>query len=269
MCISNNLKNRCFLNQLVNTQIKGVIPGIELKNGKLCINHNFFKCCQGTSQIFDDKTNTTYICDLNWRFMEVERLFKLYHLIWRDKFRLIPEELNQDYDDQRLKVINNFFVNFNGSQQKAMIFKTNLCMSPSKMWPLALSSVWKHGFKSIFICFGKHKFYEQISVQLQTPSIMSQRKVAIFVGNIDKLYDSKLSLELDNIISYAYESNFYLFLEFIDYSKKIQEPKLMPKLSKFFRDKMNILQNKSNLDFMFSSSISKLREICINFDTLC
>ncbi len=196
----------CVSKNLENPLLNGLGLGLNfIDNQQIELKVEVFPCCQGQARLWDQQLQAIRTCSLRARLSRVEKLYAQYRKIWPHSSRL-PHQVSNPLSAQIL-------------QDLAAVFKrdrasTHLIISPHRqpsiLWSQALASIWRFGIEARLINLTKHDTQElaQFTADFSGP-------IALFVEQIDRLWDPMYVEALEHIVTRAYHSEAFLWLDFL------------------------------------------------------
>lgn len=122
--------------------------------------------------------------------------------------------------------------------------------TPSKIWPLAIACAWRFGIET-------HMINLDIKASITLPAQSKMGKmVAIFIENVDRLWEPYRAQAFETIIHFAYNSNSLIWIEFDESEQSKQKNKIT--VGDFLSNRLATLKAKSPLDFIDPDARSRL-----------
>lgn len=122
--------------------------------------------------------------------------------------------------------------------------------TPSKIWPLALACAWRFGIETHMI-----NLDIKASITLPARSKMNAT-VAIFIENVDRLWELNRAQAFETIIQYAYNSNALIWIACIEAQQTEKTNKIT--VGDILTHRIASLKSKSPLDYIDQDAKSRL-----------
>lgn len=240
----------CVLEGLANPQLQGVLVGVKIAAQKLRPEPRAFACCEGSGLC--EQGSELRRCDIRWRLQAVERLLASVSRFY--ELKISPREVIAGL---KLSANDMFFLKkclqlTALPRQRAIVLRQR-AEEQSPLLAMALAAIWRFGIDCQLVVFGKYA--------LQEFKTEGTRPRLLLVDRVQGLSDPSQALELDLLISYAYHSGCYLGLALAEASAPT--PLKPGATSKdYFSRKIAVLKARPQLEFLSSSTRSRLENMC-------
>lgn len=191
---------------LANPMLDGVIFGLEWEDHKLTPSAKLLPCCAGRGFQVDKSGANQSRCSLKRRLVAIEKLQKQFQMTW-PKTNLqrcigLPSA-------QGSRILRQLSETIKGYRPQASELHGTL-HKPSELWAMAMAAVWRFDTHAHLVNLNRMRSMSQ----LLPPPEMETGRLAIFVEQVDNLWNSAQVDALETLISYAYNSNAYLWIEY-------------------------------------------------------
>lgn len=195
----------CTLDNLQESKLFSVLPGVKFENGIAMPDLKHFSCCQGSGMHLSIADNSVKRCEIKSRLSRVQQiLIQLAHT-WGPEyvFQLLKESISQD-ELHWLKILKS------GKIEKGF-FRVSQRASPgpSRFWLMALAAVWRFGYNVHIVTLGKIKFGKLLPAEDFYKDIN-----IVLIENIDGLWKPEPLYDFETLISLCDQSVFPMFCEF-------------------------------------------------------
>jgi len=202
----------CFFDKIRSPSISSLMDGLRFQNGDLDIVPDSLLCCAGSGllDVGSRSSGSVKKCDLMHRLANTRKLYQVYYKHWGKSFPLPPDEVKNKTSDQAILTMLEFF----RSRSQAKLLMTNKSGAPSEVWPMALMASWHLGYKCHVVRFDMSNI-SQILPRDEFMTESTNEKSIIFVEQIQKLFEPNNAEKLEQLVSYAYNADCLLVLDFI------------------------------------------------------
>ena len=245
-------RNACILKTLANPMLNGILLGLEWTEYELKVDESMLPCCAGRGYMEDHERNSQTRCDLQKRMKASEALIVQYLRTWSHCREQLPHKLGAAHSSKVLRQVADALKGYrpqgtvtNGKPGR-----------PSELWAMALTSVWRFGIEAHVVNLSKFNPKDLLPAKEKESNTL-----AIFVEQVDKLWDDKQAGALEALVNYAYRSNTFLWIEFCkEGNEKVQEDDLSLKAN--FSRRISKLKNRSPYEFLDADCVSRLKSLC-------
>ncbi|SMF40858.1 hypothetical protein [Pseudobacteriovorax antillogorgiicola] len=242
----------CILKSLANPMLNGILLGLEWRDYELLANDKLLPCCEGRGFTEDPQHATQIRCSLVKRVRATEAILYQYMKTWSHCRDLAPHSIHASHSARLLRQVAESLKGYrpqgsvvNGRQGK-----------PSDFWAMALASTWRFGIHSHVVTLSK----ATPKTLLPSPD-KENDTLAIFVEQVDKLWDDKQAAALEAIVNYAYNSNALLWIEFCkEQSHKVEADSFS--LEANFKRRISNVKSRSPYEFLDQDCVSRLKSLC-------
>lgn len=245
------IKKTCVLKALENPNLNGLALGLEYDNaGFFKPNERFFPCCHGTgnheltSDADHSPIHNIFRCKIKHRINAVNEIAQLYHMAWPKANP--PHQVSKE---DNTKLLSDLSGSLKGYEPQAKISFGKKDM-PSKIWPLALACAWRFGIETHII-----NLDIKASITLPARSKM-HATIAIFIENVDRLWEPYRAQAFETIIQYAYNSNALLWISCTQGQQAEKTNKIT--VGDILSHRIASLKSKSPLDYIDPDAKSRL-----------
>ncbi|MBF0442714.1 MAG: hypothetical protein HQK54_12480 [Oligoflexales bacterium] len=251
-----NVRN-CVIESLDNSLIGGILLGLSVENGEISFQREFFPCCQGEGGYFNEKEGHARICPLKGRVKRVREVLKKYYTVWGDRF---PESPHYTLPRRSAEIIGNIEKVIRGDAPLACV-SAGKKDAPSDLWKFALASIWRFGLDVHMVSFKK---YSSKNLLPDIKKLNGVERIAIFAEHVDRLWEPSVVNEFESLLSFAYNSGSFLWVEFITETCGRTDPerKEFESATEELRHRVNVIKQKSPLRFLEPSALSRLKSLC-------
>ncbi len=241
----------CILRNLDNPLLSGLALGLTAsKDGPLAVSPQFFPCCSGNGQAWDQRRSGYHICSLKARMSRLHDLMGLYARYYPDTARL-PFQVTPAWANQILQELAGVFKrdtlpgSISYSSQKAQ---------PSLLWSKAFASIWRFGMD---VRMARLTAFDPEELMRLTRT--SDKPIAIFIDQIDKLWDPAILEALEYVIQQAYNAEAFLWLEFYHEPSISESENGTPNLRQTLSRRVSKLKDRHPLDHLGPDALSRLQ----------
>lgn len=244
-------RRHCILKSLENSILSGILLGLEMEEGKLIPNGGHFPCCSGLGQREDAKQNLMLTCQMPKRLQQTQLILnKLYERWGYGASQSLLRDLAK-----KTGLLRHVSDTIKGYRPQGSVISGRLG-KPSDFWPMALACTWRFGIRSHIITLSRVKIEELYPKQTSEP-------VAIFVEQVDKLWEPRHAELLEAIVSYGYSTNSFLWIEFCQ-QDKLPAPAASSNVNEKIKHRISHLKSKSPYGFLDKDCISRLKSLCVS-----
>lgn len=247
--------SRCVLQSIETPSLNGLAIGLRLQDGQASLDEDFFPCCHGSGRRDIDANppaNTMHPsqahCSVKSRLHMVNELLSRYQYYWPETEGW-PHQLSPSRSAVILRKVSDVMKGF---QPQAHVSYAKR-QKPSLLWSLAQACCWRFGLPVHIACFNKEEHL--------LPAPEKQRSCQVLmIEKIDKLWDPRHAERLESVVSYAYNSNCLLWLEFLQADENSSPQPNVPSYSKTkaVLSRLQKLQKRDPLEYLEAHSHSKL-----------
>jgi hypothetical protein len=205
----------CVLKNLGNPLLNGVSLGlVSAEDGQVKLQTDMFPCCSAEGRAWDDLRLGIRSCSLHSRLLRVQRLYGHYKKIWPQAQRS-PHQIPAPFSSIILQEVATVLKRDQAGTQISFTVQKN---SPSLAWSKALAALWRFGVEARVLNLSKvdPKELAHFTRDHDGP-------LALFVEQIDKLWDPMHAEALEHLVQRAYNADAFLWLEFMQ--EQEAEPK--------------------------------------------
>lgn len=197
----------CVLSNLGNPLLNGLGLGLSAsEDGQVRLQTDMFPCCAGDGRAWDPARSGIRNCSLQSRLTRVQRLYAQYKKVWPHATR-VPHQVPAPFSSLILQEVAAVLKRDKASTQIAFTGQKNM---PSLAWSKALSALWRFGVEARVLNLLKmdNKDLAHFTRDHEGP-------LALFVEQIDKLWDPMHAEALEHLVQRAYNADAFLWLEFM------------------------------------------------------
>lgn len=241
----------CILRNLDNPLLNGIALGLELgKDQALTASRDMFPCCKGESYAWHPESRAVERCALHARIAKLQTLLNDFRAAWPQAPRL-PQQIPPAFGHQILEELAGVFRH---DRPQATIAFSSQKQQPSLLWSKAFAAVWRYG-KDVRI-----RRWEAFDASVVTAlSAGGQRPAAIFLEQVDKLWDPQNVENFEFIVQQTYNSGYPIWIEFVqeDGTSAAADNTLRSQLAR----KIQKLKNRNPLELLSQDCLSRLRSM--------
>lgn len=245
---------KCVLRSLANPNLNGLMIGLKWiqSSRRFVLDERYFPCCEasGAQNIGKDmqplaQHGIVKRCQLSKRLDMVNAISEIFYQYW-PKEETFPHISNSNKGSQILADVANAA---KGYQAQAKILHGQLSQ-PSDIWLTALTCAWRFG---LYV----HVVNAQAVSSMTLPSNrMIDSPYAIFIEQIDKMWDSLRAQSVGSLIHFAYNSNALVWLELCP--QKDSHQKESTTVSDLIKGRISRLKSRSPLTFLDEDCQSRI-----------
>ena len=240
----------CILRSLDNPLLSGLSLGLSsTKEGTLSVSPQFFPCCAGSGQAWDNRLNGYRICALKGRMTRLHDLMTFYSKCYPDTARM-PFQVTPAWCNQILQELAG---TFKRDRLPATVSYTSQKGQPSILWSKAFGAIWRFGMDVRFC-----RLTDFDPSELSQLTKMSTKPFAIFLDQVDKLWDPQVLEALEYVVQQTYNSQAFLWMEFVHEPMVGGDSDAMNVRQSIAR-KVSKLKDKHPLDYLGRDSLSRLQ----------
>lgn len=248
----------CSLKSLPSHVLKGLAPGIVIKDQKPVLDAKRFTCCYGTGMYESVvKENTICYCSLKERLKLLDELVSQFYRRWPKA--TLALDINLKNEARFLK----WCTDLNNGLPLKGYYLIRKSLKPSSLWPFAVMALWRFGIPIIWISL------EQDSLPKLAKIFATTEKRAICFVEIQGAV-WKYADVLDYVVTACENADFPLWLDILedaaleikDENTKKQEQLLTPAQQKFYAALQNTLhraRSKNPIEQLNVASRSRIR----------
>jgi hypothetical protein len=241
------------LKNLDNPLLNGITLGLTIEEDQVTLQPGMFPCCAAQGMVWDERNCAYRSCDLRSRLHRVQKLMYQFRRIWPQSQRG-PHLTTAPYAVQTLQELASVFRHdlppgrLQYSSQRQM---------PSTLWTRALGSMWRFGVEARII-----------NLQRLNPSELAaftseaSGPLALFVEQVDKLWDPLLTEYLEHVIQRAYNAEAFLWVDCVLDAPREDGAGSDLSVKAAFSRKIAHLRNQHPLSFLSRDSLSRLESLC-------
>ena len=207
----------CTLRSLANPMLKGLLLGLETKDGVLDLNARMFPCCKGVGEHFQVERDAVVRCDLRHRLVQVRDLLIAHEKTWGGQGHRSPRAVGPETEARLLLEASD---TLKGYRSQAHVHHGTL-ETPSVLWSLALACAWRFGATVVVRTLTRR---DGPSFYPERAALTGQAPLVFFIEQVGRLWEPKVANEFEALVSFAYKSNSYLWVEFARESREQGEP---------------------------------------------
>ena len=246
----------CFIKGLENPNLNGILVGFQSdKDGNWSASENWPPCCNGTGNMLCN--NDVFRCDLKQRLKRVETLFDHLEMQTGQQSLPILAKWSQNHE---------FFINWLTLKRTIGYYfsQRNELRKPGILWAYAFIAAFRFNIQTLVFRIEKRNF-KFIEKHLQTEL---EPNAIIFIEQVDHPIVPESSLYLEQVISWAYNANLKMWLEFPSKAPKLNIRqigkaeflgRLQQRLTKHTNQKLD--------NWLDPPSISKMKSMCQELQT--
>lgn len=197
----------CVLGNLGNPLLNGLGLGLACaEDGQLRLQTDMFPCCSAEGRAWDSHRVGIRTCTLQARLLRVQRLYAHFKKTWPQAQRN-PHQVPAPFSSLILQEVAAVLKRDKAGTQIAF---TGVKNTPSLAWSKALASLWRFGVEARVLNLMKLDPKE-----LTYFTRDHEGPIALFVEQIDKLWDPMHAEALEHLVQRAYNADCFLWLEFM------------------------------------------------------
>ena len=233
--------------------LNGVLMGLDWEDFELKVEKTLLPCCEGRGYTEDPSRNSQVRCNLQSRLKSTEALMIQFMRTWTHCWEKPPQNIHASHGS---RVIRQVADTLKGHRAQGTV-TNGKSGTPSDFWAMALTASWRFGINSHVVTLNK------VTPKLLLPTKEKENDtLAIFVEQVDKLWDDKQAQALEAIVNYAYRCNAFLWIEFCKEgnNQKVQADDLTLKAN--FSRRISQLKNRSPYEYLDADCVSRLKSLC-------
>jgi hypothetical protein len=242
----------CVLQNLDNPLLSGLSLGLSFtKDQSLSLSPQMFPCCQGNGFAWDDRQRGYHACSLKGRIFRLQDLLSRYQKAFPNQTRF-PYQVTAAWSHQILQELAGVFRH---DRLPATVSYTSQKTQPSLLWSKAFASVWRFGMDVRFA-----RLTDFNPVELQRLTAETDKPFAIFIDQIDKLWDPAIIEAIEYVVQQVYNSQAFLWMEFVHEQGMNDEPgdgTVRGSIAK----RLQKLKDKHPLDLLSRDCLSRLQSL--------
>ncbi len=244
-------RRQCILKSLENSILNGILFGLEWHDGKVVPQPHLFPCCGGLGNRQDPKQNMVIGCGLRKRLRRTQGIIDQLQKSWGPQ----ASQCVLTSGTKNAGILRHVSDTIKGYRPQGSVISGKLAQ-PSHLWSMAMACTWRFGIYSHIITLGRAKAGDLFPKQTKEP-------VAIFVEQVDKLWDPRYAEILEAIVTYSYHSNSFLWVEFCSH-EKLPLSAANPSVKEKLTHRVSHLKSKSPYEFLDRDCISRLKSLCLS-----
>jgi hypothetical protein len=197
----------CVLSNLGNPLLNGLGLGLAAaEDGQLRLQTDMFPCCSGAGRAWDGQRSGIRTCTLQARLLRVQKLYAHYKKLWPQATRQ-PHQVPTPFSSLILQEVAAVLKRDKAGTQIAFTGQKNM---PSLAWSKAVAALWRFGVEArvLNLTRSDNKDLAHFTRDHEGP-------LALFVEQIDKLWDPMHAEALEHLVQRAYNADAFLWLEFM------------------------------------------------------
>lgn len=239
----------CILRSLDNPLLSGLALGLSSsKEGLLSVSPQFYPCCTGAGQAWDNRLKGYHVCALKERLVRLNVLMAFYSKCYPDSARL-PFQVTPAWCNQILQELAG---SFKRDRLPATVSYTSRKAQASVLWSKAFAAIWRFGMDVRFC-----RLTDFDPSELSQLTKVSPKPFAIFIDQIDKLWDPQILEALEFVIQQTYNSQAFLWMEFVHEPMVGGDGDAM-NLRQSIARKLSKMKDKHPLDYLGPDALSRL-----------
>ena len=244
-------KGRCVLHNLDNPLLSGLSLGLAFtKDQTLSLSPQMFPCCKGNGFAWDDKAHGYHACNLKARLFRLQEVLNRYNRTFPNTSRW-PYQVTPAWSHQILQELAGVFRH---DRPPASISYTSQRNQPSLLWSKAFAAVWRFGM-DVRIA----RLHDFNPVELTALTAGSDKPFAIFIDQVDKLWDPAIVDALEFIVQQTYNSQAVLWVEFVHEQSMGAEEGTDGTVRGSIARKLQKRKDKHPLDLLSRDCLSRLQ----------
>lgn len=220
--------------------------GLDKSEEQLALNPSYFPCCDGKGlQLV--ASGEARRCQLLARYSRLRALLMLFLQQWGGNHRRVLHNLIKNEDLTRLRNIDN-------SKSNAGRMLTSLGRSsPSYLWVVAVSAVWRFGFNVHFVTL-------DMKGKAQLLPADDRSRQIVLIENLCSPWQPENRTDCETIINYCHKTVTPLWIDFVkDSGWRMTGNKTVT--SQFIQEELAKLHNKEPYLHLSKRGQSKLAEV--------
>ncbi len=244
----------CILRSLDNPLLSGLALGLtSTKEGALSISPQFFPCCTGQGLSWNSRLNGYHVCALKARLAKLDELMKTYAACFPNSTRF-PFQVTPAWSNQILQELAGTFKH---DRLPANVTYANQKTQPSLLWSKAFAAIWRFGMD---VRFARITSFNPSELSALTKS--SDKPFAIFIDQVDKLWDPAVLEAVEYVIQQTYNCQSFLWMDFVHepaLSATADEP--MSNVRQAIARRLSKIKDRHPLDMLSRDSLSRLQNL--------
>ncbi len=248
----------CVLSNLDNPMLNGLTLGLSCADdGQVQLQTDMFPCCQALGMSWDDYLCGIRTCTLQARLHRVQKLFFYFRKTWPNAVRG-PHQIPAAFSSSILQEVGAVLkrdkpqaqVGFGGQKNQA-----------SLVWSKALATLWRFGVEARVLNLLKSDPKDMVAFTSDHSG-----PLALFVEQIDKLWDPQNAEALEHLIQRAYNADAFLWLDFVqELPSDVDTQDDVSLKAEFTRRISKKRKSVHPLDHLSRDSLSRLQSMCGQF----
>lgn len=254
----NKAKKKCVLTSLANPNLNGLLIGLKWVPGtrQFELDDRYFPCCHaiGTQNVeasveISPRPGLVARCELRKRIEMVNNIVDLFFSYWPKETQL-PQ---QESMSSEARLLANVSDAVKGYQPQASLLSGHH-RTASHLWLMALTCAWRFGL-SVHIV--NARMVSTISLPMNK---LAHGRFAIFIEQMDKMWDSVRAQSISSLVHFAYNSNALLWIEVCKQTDKVGAAQ-QSTVSDFIKGRISQLKAKSPLEFLDADCQSRIKSM--------
>jgi len=231
--------------------LSGLSLGLAFtKEQVLSLSPQMFPCCRGNGFAWDDTSCGYHACNLKARLFRVQDLLNRYQRYFPNSTRF-PHQVTPAWSHQILQELASVFDNV---RPPASVSYTSQRTQASLLWSKAFAAVWRFGMDVRVT-----RLTEFNALELSQLTAASDKPFAIFIDQVDKLWDPAIVEALEYIVQQAYNAQTYLWIEFVHEQSMGAEDASDGTVRGGIARRLKKLKDKHPLDLLSRDCLSRLQ----------
>lgn len=242
----------CILQNLDNPLLSGLSLGLSFtKEQTLSLSPQMFPCCQGNGFAWDDRHRGYHACSLKGRIFRLQDLLARYQKTFPNQTRY-PYQVTAAWSHQILQELAGVFRH---DRLPATVSYTSQKTQPSLLWSKAFAAVWRFGMDVRFA-----RLTDFNPVELARLTADSDKPFAIFIDQVDKLWDPAIIEAVEYVVQQTYNSQAFLWIEFV-HEQGMNDEATDGSVRSSITKRLQKLKDKHPLDLLSRDCLSRLQNL--------
>ncbi len=243
----------CILRNLDNPMLSGLSIGLRFsQNNALELNPAMFPCCAAQGAAWDQKLNALHSCQLKSRLARLADLMarfrKTYPKAVKNPTQISPEASHN--------ILIELAGVFKHDKHPATLSYSNQRFQPSILWSKAFAAVWRYGMD---VRIARLKAFDPVQVSYLTAP--SDRPYALFIDQVEDLWDPIMAETVEHIVQQAYNAQAFLWIEFFNEDTRTDRSPSVTNLKEAYSKRIKKLKDQHPLDQLSRDCISRLQSM--------
>ncbi|MBC7531109.1 MAG: hypothetical protein H7318_05975 [Oligoflexus sp.] len=241
----------CVLHNLDNPLLSGLSLGLAFtKEQTLSLSPQMFPCCKGNGFAWDDNARGYHACNLKARLFRVQDLLNCYQRAFPNTSRF-PYQVTPAWSHQILQELAGVFRH---DRLPASVSYTSQRNQASLLWSKAFAAVWRFGMD---VRIARLTDFNPIKLTQLTAA--SDKPFAIFIDQVDKLWDPAIVEAVEFVVQQTYNSQAFLWIEFVHEQGMAGEEVADGSVRSSLTNRIKKLKDKHPLDLLSRDCLSRLQ----------